>query len=55
MLPTAILCAGEMMPPNCFQVGDELATLLSKEELGRLKDPLTLSTAFTLRNTIPIP
>lgn len=55
MLPTAILCAREMMPPNCFQVGNELAMLFSKEELGQLKGPLTLSTAFTLKNTIPIP
>lgn len=55
MLPTAILCAREMMLPDCFQVDNGLTTLFSKEELGQLKGPLTLSTAFTLKNTIPIP
>jgi hypothetical protein len=33
----------------------EPVTLSSREELGQLKGPLTLSTAFTLKNTIPIP
>lgn len=55
MLPNAILCAREMTLPDCFQVDNGLTILFSKEELGQLKGPLTLSTAFTLKNTIPIP